>query len=80
MSEENHCKDCCCARSWKALGIYEYTGKSIVEHIEDLRSQLDAYKAALEKIAKRKSGEYIIDAYYEIRKIAEEVLQTKGVE
>lgn len=31
-----HCKDCCCARSWKALGIGEYTGKSIPEHVSDL--------------------------------------------
>jgi len=40
VSEEEHCKDCCCARSWKALGITEYTGKSIPEHIEELRSKL----------------------------------------
>lgn len=52
----------------------------IVKVLNAKDAQLDAYKAALEKIAKRKSGEYIIDAYYEIRKIAEEVLQTKGVE
>lgn len=37
---ENHCKDCCCARSWKALGITEYTGKSIPEHIAQLTAQL----------------------------------------
>jgi len=35
-----HCEDCCCARSWTALGINEYTGKSIPEHITALRSQL----------------------------------------
>lgn len=34
---DQHCKDCCCTRSWKALGITEYTGKSIAEHIEELR-------------------------------------------
>jgi hypothetical protein len=39
MSDE-HCRDCCCARSWKALGITEYTGKSIPEHIEQMRSAL----------------------------------------
>ena len=33
---ENHCWDCCCARSWKALGIEHTTGKSIPEHIEIL--------------------------------------------
>jgi hypothetical protein len=36
MTEEtNHCRDCCCARSWKALGITAYTGRAIPEHIED---------------------------------------------
>ncbi len=38
--QESHCRDCCCARSWKALGITEYTGKSIPEHIEQLRAAL----------------------------------------
>lgn len=36
MTEENHCRDCCCARSWKALGITDYTGRAIPEHIEDI--------------------------------------------
>lgn len=35
-----HCRDCCCARAWKALGITEYTGRSIPEEIEHLRTQL----------------------------------------
>ena len=39
MTDE-HCKDCCCARSWKALGITEYTGRAIPEHIESLRARL----------------------------------------
>lgn len=37
---EEHCKDCCCAQSWAALGITEYTGKSIPEHISELRQAL----------------------------------------
>ncbi len=37
MSEDSHCKDCCCAKSWEALCITEYTGKSIPEHIAELR-------------------------------------------
>ena len=41
MTEENHCKDCCCARSWKALGVTGFTGKSIVEHIEQLVADND---------------------------------------
>lgn len=39
IAKENHCKDCCCAESWKALGIKEYTGKSIPEHIAELRKK-----------------------------------------
>jgi hypothetical protein len=41
LAEAHHCKDCCCARSWAALGITEYTGKSLPEHIEELRASLD---------------------------------------
>jgi hypothetical protein len=40
-ADENHCKDCCCARAWKALGITGYTGLSIPEHILALRTQLE---------------------------------------
>jgi hypothetical protein len=36
MSE--HCRDCCCARSWEALGIKSYTGRSIPEEIGQLRA------------------------------------------
>ena len=39
---DQHCKDCCCARSWAALGITAYTGKSISEHIDDLKVERDA--------------------------------------
>lgn len=38
--EGNHCIDCCCARSWKALGIETYTGKSIPEEIEKLQQRV----------------------------------------
>ena len=34
----DHCKDCCCAQAWEALGITEYTSKSIPEHIRELRA------------------------------------------
>lgn len=41
--EGEHCRDCCCcARSWKALGVTTYTGKSIPEHIELLTRERDA--------------------------------------
>ena len=42
--DKEHCRNCCCARSWAALGITEYTGKSIPEHIELLRSELAALR------------------------------------
>ncbi len=38
---DEHCKDCCCARSWAALGITEYTGHSIPEHIRMLREEVE---------------------------------------
>lgn len=40
---ENHCKDCCCAKSWEALGITKYTGKSIVEYILELKEKAWKY-------------------------------------
>ena len=45
--EAHHCVDCCCARSWKALGITEYTGKSIPEEIESLKAELYALRKNL---------------------------------
>ncbi len=35
-----HCKDCCCARSWEALGNPSYSGTSIPQHIEQLQREL----------------------------------------
>lgn len=49
IKESEHCKDCCCARSWMALGISEYTGKSIPEHIKLLREENAALKQALDE-------------------------------
>jgi hypothetical protein len=39
-----HCRDCCCAQSWLALGVYKYDGKSIPEHITALRDELAALR------------------------------------
>ena len=47
----NHCKDCCCARSWKALGISEFTGKDIPEHIVALKEELAVARRDLVSIA-----------------------------
>lgn len=44
MSDEGHCEDCCCARSWDALGISEYTGRSIPDEIERLRKRVDEFE------------------------------------
>ena len=56
---EKHCRDCCCARSWKALGVHvseingvfigDNTGMSIPEHIEQLREQRDEAMRLLER-------------------------------
>ena len=40
----DHCRDCCCAESWKALGVTEYDGKSIPEHITALQAELTSLK------------------------------------
>lgn len=40
-NQVSHCKDCCCARSWDALGITEFTGLSIPEHIRIFREALE---------------------------------------
>ncbi len=45
----NRCDDCCCAISWKALGISGYTGKSIPEHILELKRQCDELAHVLER-------------------------------
>ena len=39
-----HCKDCCCARSWEALGGQTIKSGSIVEHIEALKAERDQLK------------------------------------
>ena len=46
VRREEHCKDCCCARSWAALG--EVSGAdSIAGHIENMRAELDRLRAEL---------------------------------
>ena len=47
-----HCKDCCCARSWKALGVTTYTGMTIVEHIKQLVQQHDTLRTQARALAK----------------------------
>ena len=47
--DAEHCDDCCRARSWEALGITEYTGKSIPEHILDLKASLALNASMLAK-------------------------------
>lgn len=52
-----HCRDCCCARSWEALGIDSYTGKAIPEHITELRAQRDVLMEAGKDLAIWLTGE-----------------------
>ena len=47
LAATGHCKDCCCARSWNALGVSEYTGKSIPEHITALIEERDRLQEVL---------------------------------
>lgn len=46
--KSGHCKDCCCARSWEALEITGYTGKSIPEEIEALKAEVERLRADAE--------------------------------
>lgn len=57
--QKEHCKDCCCAQSWEALNIKEYDGKSIPEHITDLREQLTAEREA-HKLTKQRFSAPIV--------------------
>ena len=47
--DDNHCKDCCCARVWAALGITGYTGKHVSEHVAELKSDYAALLARVEQ-------------------------------
>ncbi len=73
----NHCKDCCCAQSWKALGITEYTGMSIPEHIERLTAEVEKLRRALQGIRNGACDDDDKDAlhYSEIRQIAHHALE-----
>lgn len=47
---DNHCKDCCCAQSWEALGITTYTGQSIPEHIAAQRATIQQLEARVKEL------------------------------
>jgi hypothetical protein len=49
LFRNRHCEDCCCAQSWEALGIKEYTGMSIPEHISELKRELFELKGGYDK-------------------------------
>lgn len=74
MSDE-HCKDCCCARSWAALGITEYTGKGIPEHIGDLKRELAAEKAKCAEYRKQVFSMYYycVNHPHSVRDIPDEI-------
>jgi hypothetical protein len=79
----NHCKDCCCARSWKALGISEFTGKGIPEHIVALKEELAVARrdlvsiAAVEKAAKASvmvdNPFYIFEPHIAVKRLFERI-------
>ena len=77
MSDE-HCKDCCCARCWKALGITEYTSLSIPEHIDALRAENARFRAALEDITTTVKGTAVL-TYQEMDRIAKQALESDTV-
>lgn len=52
----NHCKDCCCARSWEALGITAHTGLSIPEHIRMLREENERLRPSAAALHTRQQG------------------------
>ena len=66
-SIDEHCKDCCCAKAWEALGITEYTGKSIPEHILELKALTPASdipglrEAIAEKVLYEDALQYLYD-------------------
>ena len=69
-----HCLDCCCAQSWKALGITENTGKSIPEHIAALRARCDR----LESERKEFVGQIAI-MWKAVRAVQDLIEQSQGV-
>ena len=81
--EDHHCEDCCCARSWEALGITEYTGRSIPEEITRTREQIKRLEDALvEERGKlfHQFGEVELDKPTESDcKFAREQLRAEGV-
>lgn len=81
---ENHCKDCCCAQSWQALEITEYTGKSIPEHIEALVARNSQLAEALRKLANETQGfvsmaDPVNHGYTNIAVINERLTETRAI-
>ena len=78
LTEENqrlktgHCSDCCCARSWKALGVDKYDGKSIPEHIEQLHAENKLLKDFAQKVIQQECWGYDVDGF-EIQGLAEKL-------
>lgn len=50
--ENGHCRDCCCARAWNALGIYEFSGASIPEEIDKLKAEIKRLRDEVEQLKK----------------------------
>lgn len=66
---ENHCADCCCAQSWKALGVTQYDGKSIPEHIVELEKDRKRLNALMNHINRIGYHNTLWDITFKLRDI-----------
>lgn len=71
-----HCPDCCCGHSWKALEIVEYTGKSIPEHITQLKAELTQLRKELLEWQTIGADETTQKEIVQLRKVCDEQLKT----
>jgi hypothetical protein len=69
--EENHCIDCCCAKSWEALGVTAYDGRSIPEHIFELRSRIEELEGRVKAATNKLKGIGFLTQVTEAIKILE---------
>ncbi len=70
-SSHKHCVDCCCARLWEVLGITEYDGKDIFEHVQKLKTENGGLGVQVERLRERESA-LIIESNEEVGKLSKE--------
>jgi hypothetical protein len=74
--EKPHCKDCCCAQSWEALGVKEYDGGSIPEHINSLQAENEELWELLTGVVKE-CGDHGWDSAYRVLQRCRNVLKKR---